>query len=381
MKFNTKTIHGGQKHDPSTGAVMTPIFQTSTYVQQSPGKHKGYEYSRGENPTREALEKAFASIENGSHGLAFASGLAATDCVLRLFNSGDHIIAGDDLYGGSYRMFTQLFSKYGLKFTFVDMNDVENIVNVIADSTKLIWLETPTNPLLKVADIAAITSIAKSKNIMTAVDNTFATPYNQNPLDLGADIVMHSATKYLGGHSDLVMGALMVNSEKLAKDLHFIQFAAGAIAGPMDCFLALRGVKTLALRVQRHNENALLVAKFLDEHPKVETVYYPGLESHQNHEIAKKQMRGFGGMLSFRLKDKSKESTFKMLENFKVITLAESLGGVESLVNHPATMTHASIPAIEREQLGITDSLTRLSVGVEDVNDLIDDIKNALKMV
>lgn len=256
MKFNTKTIHGGQKHDPSTGAVMTPIFQTSTYVQQSPGKHKGYEYSRGENPTREALENAFASIENGSHGLAFASGLAATDCVLRLFNSGDHIIAGDDLYGGSYRMFTQLFSKYGLKFSFVDMNNPENIVNAITDNTKLIWLETPTNPLLKVADIAAITAIAKTKNIMTAVDNTFATPYNQNPLDLGADIVMHSATKYLGGHSDLVMGALMVNDEKLAKDLHFIQFAAGAIAGPMDCFLALRGVKTLALRVQRHNENS-----------------------------------------------------------------------------------------------------------------------------
>ncbi len=381
MKFNTKTIHGGQKYDPSTGAVMTPIFQTSTYVQQSPGKHKGYEYSRGENPTREALEKAFASIENGSHGLAFASGLAATDCVLRLFNSGDHIIAGDDLYGGSYRMFTQLFKKYGLKFSFVDMNNPENVANVITDSTKLIWLETPTNPLLKVADIAAITAIAKTRNITTAVDNTFATPYNQNPLDLGADIVMHSATKYLGGHSDLVMGALMVKNEKLAKDLHFIQFAAGAIAGPMDCFLALRGVKTLALRVQRHNENALLVAEFLNKHSKVETVYYPGLESHPNHEIAKSQMRGFGGMLSFRLKDKSKEATFKMLENFKVITLAESLGGVESLVNHPATMTHASIPVIEREKLGITDSLTRLSVGVEDVNDLIDDIENALKIV
>ena len=381
MKFNTKTIHGGQQHDPSTGAVMTPIFQTSTYVQQSPGKHKGYEYSRGENPTRHALEKAFASIENGSHGLAFASGLAATDCVLRLFNSGDHIIAGDDLYGGSYRMFTQLFSKYGLKFSFVDMNNPVNVANAITDDTKLIWLETPTNPLLKVADIAAITAIAKANNLLTAVDNTFATPYNQRPLEMGADIVMHSATKYLGGHSDVVMGALMVKDEKLAKDLHFIQFAAGAIAGPMDCFLALRGVKTLALRVQRHNENAQQVANYLNEHPKVETVYYPGLESHPNHEIAKSQMKGFGGMLSFRLKDKSKEATFKMLENFNVITLAESLGGVESLVNHPATMTHASIPAAEREKLGITDSLTRLSVGVEDVNDLIDDLNSALKLV
>lgn len=381
MKFNTKTIHGGQQHEPSTGAVMTPIFQTSTYVQKSPGKHKGYEYSRGENPTRHALEKAFASIENGTHGLAFASGLAATDCVLRLFNSGDHIIAGDDIYGGSYRMFTQLFSKYGLKFSFVDMNNTENVTNAITESTKLIWLETPTNPLLKVADIAAITAIAKANNLLTAVDNTFATPYNQRPLEMGADIVMHSATKYLGGHSDIVMGALMVKDEKLAEDLHFIQFAAGAIAGPMDCFLALRGIKTLALRVQRHNENALIVANFLDKHPKVETVYYPGLESHPNHEIAKNQMKGFGGMLSFRLKDKSKEATFKMLENFNIITLAESLGGVESLVNHPVTMSHASIPAAEREKIGVTDSLTRLSVGVEDVNDLIEDIESALKLV
>lgn len=381
MKFNTKTIHGGQKHDPSTGAVMTPIFQTSTYAQQSPGKHKGYEYSRGENPTREALENAFASIENGSKGLAFASGLAATDCVMRLFNSGDEIIAGDDLYGGSYRMFTQLFEKYGLKFTFVDMNDVKNIENAITDNTKLIWLETPTNPLLKVADIAAVTAIAKSKNIMTAVDNTFATPYNQNPLDLGADIVMHSATKYLGGHSDLVMGALMVKDEKLAKDLHFIQFAAGAIAGPMDCFLALRGVKTLALRVQRHNENALEVASYLDKHSKVEKVYYPGLESHPNHKVAKKQMKGFGGMLSFRLKDNSRKATFKLLENLKVFTLAESLGGVESLANHPATMTHASIPESERLKIGITDALIRLSVGVEDKDDLIEDLERVLAMI
>lgn len=379
MKFNTKTIHGGQQHDQSTGAVMTPIFQTSTYAQQSPGKHKGYEYSRGENPTRHALEKAFASIENGTHGLAFSSGLAATDCVMRLFNPGDHIIAGDDLYGGSYRMFTKLFEKYGLKFSFVDMNNPSNVKSAITENTKLIWLETPTNPLLKVADIREITKIAKENNLLTAVDNTFATPYNQRPLDLGADIVMHSATKYLGGHSDVVMGALMVKDEELAKKLHFIQFAAGAIAGPMDCFLALRGVKTLALRVERHNENGLKVAKFLENHSKIQSVYYPGFESHPNHKVAKSQMKGFGGMLSFRLKEDSRDATFKVLENFKVITLAESLGGVESLVNHPATMTHASIPAEEREKLGITDSLIRLSVGVEDVDDLIEDIANAIE--
>ncbi len=381
MKFNTKVIHGKQKHEPATGAVMTPVFQTSTYAQQSPGKHKGYEYSRGENPTREALENAFASIENGTRGLAFASGLAATDCVMRLFNSGDEIIAGDDLYGGSYRMFTQLFEKYGLKFTFVDMNNIDNVKNAITQNTKLIWLETPTNPLLKVANIAEVTAIAQANNILTAVDNTFATPYNQNPLDLGADIVMHSATKYLGGHSDLVMGALMVKDEDLAKKLHFIQFAAGAIAGPMDCFLALRGVKTLALRVQRHNENALLVAQYLEKHPKVEKVYYPGLESHPNHTIAKNQMKGFGGMLSFRLKDNSREATFKLLENLHVFTLAESLGGVESLANHPATMTHASIPETERLKIGITDALIRLSVGVEDIEDLLADLERVLKMI
>jgi cystathionine beta-lyase len=381
MKFNTKTIHGGQQHDPSTGAVMTPIFQTSTYVQQSPGKHKGYEYSRSENPTRHALEKAFASIENGEYGLAFSSGMAATDCVLRLFNPGDEIIAGEDIYGGSYRMFTQLFKKYGLKFTFVDMNNVEKITNAITLNTRLIWLETPSNPLLKIVDIEEITSIAKANNILTAVDTTFATPYNQQPLEMGVDIVMHSATKYLGGHSDIVMGALMVKDEKLAKDLHFIQFAAGAVAGPMDCFLALRGLKTLALRMQRHNENGMAVAHFLNQHPKVETVYYPGLENHENHEIAKRQMNGFGGMVSFRLKDKTKEATLRMLQNFSVFTLAESLGGVESLVSHPVTMSHASIPTREREKLGITDSLTRLSVGVEDIDDLVEDIRKVLKLV
>lgn len=381
MKFNTKVIHGKQQHEPSTGAVMTPIFQTSTYVQQSPGKNKGYEYSRGENPTRTALENAFASIENANHGLAFGSGLAATDAVMRLFNPGDHIIAGDDLYGGAYRMFTKLFAKYGLTFTFVDMNDPENVTKAITKNTKLIWLESPTNPLLKVSDILAITTIAKKHKILSAVDNTFATPYLQNPLDLGADIVMHSATKYIGGHSDIVMGALMINDDELHQELKFIQFAAGAIAGPMDSFLALRGIKTLAVRMQRHCENGNKIAQFLENHDKVETVYYPGIKSHSNHEVAKKQMRDFGGMMSFRLKDKSQATTFKMLENFKVFTLAESLGGVESLVNHPATMTHASIPAEEREKLGITDSLTRLSVGIEDVDDLIGDLERVLAMI
>lgn len=381
MKFNTKVIHGKQQHEPSTGAVMTPIFQTSTYVQQSPGKNKGYEYSRGENPTRTALENAFASIENANHGLAFGSGLAATDAVMRLFNPGDHIIAGDDLYGGAYRMFTKLFAKYGLTFTFVDMNDPENVTKAITKNTKLIWLESPTNPLLKVSDILAITTIAKEHKILSAVDNTFATPYLQNPLDLGADIVMHSATKYIGGHSDIVMGALMINDDELHQELKFIQFAAGAIAGPMDSFLALRGIKTLAVRMQRHCENGNKIAQFLENHDKVETVYYPGIKSHSNHEVAKKQMRDFGGMMSFRLKDKSQATTFKMLENFKVFTLAESLGGVESLVNHPATMTHASIPAEEREKLGITDSLTRLSVGIEDVDDLIGDLERVLAMI
>ncbi len=381
MKFNTKAIHGGQQHEPTTGSVMTPIFQTSTYVQQSPGKHKGYEYSRSENPTRDALEKACASIENGNYGFAFSSGMAATDCVMRLFNPGDEIIAGEHIYGGSYRMFTQLFEKYGLKFTFVNMNDTRSLIDAITEKTKLIWLETPTNPLLKIVDIQVITSIAKKNNILTAIDNTFATPYNQRPLEMGADIVMHSVTKYLGGHSDIVMGALIVNNEKLANDLHFIQFAAGAIAGPMDCFLALRGIKTLALRMQRHNENGITVAHFLNKHPKVETVYYPGLQSHENHEIAKRQMKGYGGVVSFKLKNKTQEATFRMLENFKVITLAESLGGVESLVNHPVTMTHASVPVQERERLGITVSLIRLSVGIEDVEDLIEDIDHALEFI
>ncbi len=380
MKFNSKVIHGGQMHDPSTGAVMPPIYQTSTYAQSSPGKHKGYEYSRAANPTRTALENAFAVLENGTHAFAFASGLAAVDCVLRVLKPGDEVIAGDDLYGGSYRMFTKLFQQYGLRFSYVDMNDPKNVVNAITDKTRLIWIETPTNPLMKIADIEEITQQVKlvSNSILVAVDNTFATPYLQRPLDLGVDIVMHSATKYLGGHSDLVMGALMVKNEALAKELHFIQFAAGAIAGPMDAFLALRGVKTLHVRMERHCKNGKAVAEYLVKHPKVKEVYYPGLENHPNHEIAKKQMDDFGGMVSFKLKDESKEATFTFLENTKVFTLAESLGGVESLVNHPVTMTHASIPEEERLKIGITDSLIRLSVGIEDIDDLIEDLEQAL---
>ncbi len=380
MKFNTKTIHGGQKNEEATGAVMPPIFQTSTYAQSSPGVHKGYEYSRGENPTRSALENAFAAIENGTHGFAFSSGLSAIDCVLRLLNPGDEVIAGDDLYGGTYRMFTRLFDKYGLKFQFVDMNEVINVTNAISSATKLIWLETPTNPLMKIADIAVITAKVKAQNkdILVAVDNTFATPYLQRPLDLGADIVMHSATKYLGGHSDLVMGALMVKDANLAAQIHFIQFAGGAIAGPMDSFLALRGIKTLHLRMQRHCENGKAVATFLKNHDQVGEVYYPGFENHPNHAIAKKQMDDFGGMVSFRLKDQRKAAAFTFLEKVRVFTLAESLGGVESLANHPSTMTHASIPEPERLKIGITDSLIRLSVGIEDIDDLLDDLRQAL---
>lgn len=381
MKFNTKTIHGGQKSDPSTGAVMAPIYQTSTYAQVSPGKHKGYEYSRAANPTRTALENALASIENGTHAFAFSSGLSAIDCVLRTLTPGDEVVAGDDLYGGTYRMFTKMFQKYGLKFSYVDMNDVSNVANAISENTKLIWIETPTNPLMKIADIDEITKKVKTINptILIAVDNTFATPYLQRPLDLGTDIVMHSATKYLGGHSDLVMGALIVKDEKLAKELHFIQFAAGAVASPMDSFLALRGIKTLHIRMQRHCENGKTVAAYLVNHPKVKEVYYPGLKNHPNYTIAKKQMNDFGGMVSFKLKDENKQATFTFLESTKLFTLAESLGGVESLVNHPVTMTHASIPESERLKIGITDSLIRLSVGIEDVNDLLDDLEQALK--
>lgn len=381
MKFNTKTIHGGQKYDPSTGAVMPPIYQTSTYAQSSPGKHKGYEYSRAANPTRTALENNLAAIENGTHGFAFSSGLSAIDCVLKMLNPGDEVIAGDDLYGGTYRMFTRLFEKYGLKFHFVNMEDPKNINHVVNEKTKLIWLETPTNPLMKIADIEEISKLVKAKNnsILIAVDNTFATPYLQLPLDLGADIVMHSATKYLGGHSDVIMGALIVKDGLLAENIHFIQFAGGAVAGPQDSYLVLRGIKTLHVRMQRHCENGMEVATFLENHDKVKEVFYPGLKSDKNYNVAKKQMKDFGGMVSFRLKDNSKAVAYKILENFKVFTLAESLGGVESLVNHPVSMTHASIPQKEREILGITDSLIRLSVGIEDINDLLDDLRQVLK--
>ncbi len=379
MKFNTKAIHGGQHHDPSTGAVMPPVYQTSTYIQTSPGQPLGdYEYSRAANPTRTALENSLASIENGTRGLAFSSGLAATDCVLRSFKAGDEIIAMDDLYGGTYRMFTKIYKDSGLKFHFVDMNDIEKFKSLINENTKLVWVETPTNPLMKLADIAEIAKITKANNILFAVDNTFATPYLQKPLDLGADIVMHSATKYLGGHSDVIAGALIVKDDALGEQLHFQQFATGATLGPMDSFLVLRGIKTLHLRVQRHCENGEKVAEFLNQHPKVKTVYYPGLPSHPFHEIAKKQMSGFGGMVSFTFVSGAKADSVTFLEKLKVFTLAESLGGVESLANHPALMTHASIPEDKRKEIGITDDLVRLSVGVEDAEDLIEDLKQAL---
>lgn len=380
MKFNTKVIHGGQHHDASTGAVMPPVYQTSTFVQTSPGQplHPDYEYSRAANPTRTALENALASIENGTRGLAFSSGLAATDCVLRSFKAGDEIIAMDDLYGGTYRMFTRIYKDSGIKFHFVDMNDLEKFQSLINEKTKLVWVETPTNPLMKLADIAAIAQITKANNILFAVDNTFATPYLQKPLDLGADIVMHSATKYLGGHSDVIAGALIVKDKALGDQLHFQQFATGATLGPMDSFLVLRGIKTLHLRVQRHCENGEKVVAYLNAHPKIKKVYYPGLPEHPFHEIAKKQMSGFGGMVSFTFTSGKKEDAIAFLEKLKVFTLAESLGGVESLANHPALMTHASIPEDKRKEVGITDDLVRLSVGIEDASDLIEDLEQAL---
>ena len=381
MKFNTKVIHGGQHHDPSTGAVMPPVYQTSTFLQTSPGVPVGeYEYSRAANPTRTALENALASIENGTRGLAFSSGLAATDCVLRSFKAGDEIIAMDDLYGGTYRMFTRIYKDSGIKFHFVDMNDLEKFKSLINENTKLVWVETPTNPLMKLADIEAIAKITKEKDLLFAVDNTFATPYLQKPLDLGADIVMHSATKYLGGHSDVIAGALIVKDEKLGEQLHFQQFATGATLGPQDSFLVLRGIKTLSLRVQRHCENGVKVTEFLSNHPKVKTVFYPGLASHPFHEIAKKQMKnGFGGMVSFTFESGKKEDAISFLEKLGVFTLAESLGGVESLANHPALMTHASIPEDKRKEIGISDDLVRLSVGIEDIEDLLADLEQALK--
>ncbi len=380
MKFNTKAIHGGQHHEEHTGAVMPPVFQTSTFAQKSPGVLiNGYEYSRGANPTRTALENALASIENGARGLAFSSGLAATDCVMKLLKPNDEVIAMDDLYGGTYRMFTRIYQDMGIKFHFVDMNDLEKFQSLINENTKLVWIETPTNPLMKVVDIEAIGKITKAKNILFAVDNTFATPYLQRPIDLGADIVMHSATKYLGGHSDVIAGALILKDAELGDKMHFLQFATGATLGPQDSYLVLRGIKTLHIRVQRHSENGQKVAEYLASHPKVEKVYYPGLASHANHEVAKKQMNGqFGGMVSFTFKSGAKADAIKFLEDLKVFTLAESLGGVESLANHPALMTHASIPEPKRKEIGISDDLVRLSVGIEDAEDLIQDIEQAL---
>lgn len=379
MKFNTKVIHGGQEHDPSTGAVMPPIYQTSTYAQTSPGVHKGYEYSRTANPTRTALENGLASIENGNFGLAFGSGLAAIDAVIKLLNPGDEVISTNDLYGGTYRLFTKIFERYGIKFHFIGMQNVANIESYINENTKLIWVETPTNPMMNIIDITEISKITKKQNLLLVVDNTFATPYLQQPLELGADIVMHSATKYLGGHSDVVMGALIVKDKDLADRLYFIQNASGAVCGPMDSFLVLRGIKTLHLRMQRHCENGKAIAEYLITHPKVEKVYWPGFESHPNHQIAKKQMKDFGGMISFTTKGNDYQETIKVLERLRVFTLAESLGGVESLVGHPASMTHASIPKEEREKTGVVDSLIRLSVGVEDIEDLIQDLKQALQ--
>lgn len=378
MKFATKAIHAGLEPDSATGAIMTPIYQTSTYVQEEIGNHKGYAYSRTSNPTRDALEKNLAAIENGRFGACFGSGLAAIDCVIKMLNPGDEVISTNDLYGGSYRIFKTIFEKYGIKFHFVPMDDVSHIHTKVNSNTKLIWVETPTNPMMNIIDIEAVAKISKSNNILLAVDNTFATPYLQTPLDLGADIVMHSATKYLGGHSDVVMGALVCNNEKIAKEIYRIQNSSGAVCGPQDSFLVLRGIKTLHLRVQRHCENGEKVARMLAKHPKVDKVYWPGFESHPNNEIAKKQMRGFGGMISFSLIGNKMEDAHALVKKVQLFSLAESLGGVESLIGHPATMTHASIPKEEREKSGIVDSLIRLSVGVEDAEDLIADLENAL---
>jgi len=381
MKFNTKVIHGGQQHDPSTGAVMPPIYQTSTYAQTTPGGHKGYEYSRTGNPTRSALEKAFASIENGKYGLAFGSGLAAIDAVIKILKPGDEVISTNDLYGGTYRIFTKIFEQYNIVFHFVGMDSIANVTAKINANTKLIWAETPTNPMLNIIDIKALAEVAKKHNILFGVDNTFASPYLQNPLDLGADLVMHSVTKYLGGHSDVVMGALVVKDKDLADKLYFIQNASGAVCGPMDSFLVLRGLKTLSVRMQRHCENGRAVAEYLQSHPKIEKVYWPGFESHSNHDIAKKQMKDFGGMVSFTTKGNNYKAAISIVENLKVFTLAESLGGVESLSGHPASMTHASIPKGEREKTGVVDSLIRLSVGIEDKDDLIADLEQALARI
>lgn len=378
MKFGTTVIHGGLKPDESTGAVMTPIYQTSTYVQEEVGKHKGYEYSRTLNPTRDALQKNIAAIEGVKYGACFGSGLAAVDAVLKMLNPGDEVISTNDLYGGTHRIFNSIFKKYGIVFHFTSMDDVSNVEALINENTKLIWVETPTNPMTNMVDIEAVAKRAKKHNVMLAVDNTFATPYLQQPATMGADIIMHSATKYLGGHSDVVMGALAFNDEKTAQEIYHIQNSTGAVPGPMDCFLVLRGIKTLHVRMKRHCENARAVAEFLESHDKVKAVYWPGLKSHPGHELAKRQMRDFGGMISFSLKTDSQEAAHKLVKQTRVFALAESLGGVESLIGHPACMTHAGIPKKEREKTGISESLIRLSVGIEDSDDLVEDLRHAL---
>lgn len=381
MKFGTKAIHAGVEPDPSTGAIMTPIFQTSTYVQEGPAQHKGFAYARGANPTRKALQQSIAALENGKFGLCFSSGMGATDAVIKLLNPGDEVITSNDLYGGSYRMFKKVYERFGIKFHFIDLTTSTNISSYLNKNTKLLWLETPSNPLMQIIDIKACVDLVKKNHVIVAVDNTFASPYLQNPLELGADIVMHSVTKYLGGHSDVVMGALVTNDEKLYQDLAFIHNSCGAVPGPQDSFLVLRGIKTLHLRMERHCFNGKKVAEFLKAHPKVGKVYWPGFADHPNHAIAKKQMRDFGGMLSFTLKDDNIEKANTLMKSVELFSLAESLGGVESLINHPASMTHASIPKEERIKNGLVDSLIRLSVGVEDVEDLITDLDQALKKV
>ncbi len=381
MKFGTKAIHAGIKPDPSSGAIMTPIFQTSTYVQDAPGVHKGYEYARTQNPTRSVLEKNLAALENGKRAICFASGLAAIDAILKTLNPGDELISTNDLYGGSYRLMNSLYGKYGIKFHFVGMDDMSELEKRINAKTKMIWVETPTNPMLNIVDIRAVCDLVKGKDIQVCVDNTFASPFLQTPLDLGADIVMHSATKYIGGHSDVIHGCIVTNDEEFADKIQYIQNAAGAVPGPQDCFLILRGIKTLHIRVQRSCENAVQIAEFLKMHPKVSKTYYPGFKDHPGHAVAAKQMRMFGGMVSFDLVNGSEENANAVLSNTHLFSLAESLGGVESLIGHPASMTHASIPKDERLKVGLTDSLIRLSVGIEDVDDLKNDLSHALDQI
>ncbi len=378
MKFGTKAIHAGQEPDPTTGAIMTPIYQTSTYAQSSPGQHKGYEYARTQNPTRTALEANLAALENARFGRCFSSGMGATDAILKTLEPGDEIVSTNDLYGGTYRIFTKIYERYGLKFTFVNMQDLESVKKALSPKTRLVWIETPTNPMMSIVDIGAVVNLAKSVGAKTVVDNTFASPYLQNPMDMGADMVMHSVTKYIAGHSDVVMGFVGSNDPAIDEQIAFVQNSSGAIPGPQDCFLVLRGIKTLHVRMDRHCDNGEQVARYLQDHPKVKHVYWPGFEDHANHEVAKKQMKRFGGMISFVLADDSQSAAFKVLENLKVFTLAESLGGVESLAGHPASMTHASIPREQRLEAGLTDSLIRLSVGIEDIEDLIEDLKQAI---